>query len=219
MHEYEEDVMLIRAIVGLIVISFVLISGTDAVAAVCLIKQGGSCVFWSGSVEAQLNATGAVDRDTLSVRFQGSPVPNDPMPAPVQGVLFCGNGGSKSNVASGVNAAAETFGNFTIVEPQDCDKNGNCKVTVSAVPILASLDPICHEELNTNWLAVDFVPCKDNNLIDMYAIAEQIDDSLVVSTAVYACNLPIAVCTDLKWDKRLQRPERIQYDCQRIAVF
>jgi hypothetical protein len=219
MHEYEEEVMLIRAILGLIGISFVLISGTDAVARVCLVKQGGSCVFWSGSVEAQLNATGAVESDILSVRFQGSPDPNDPTPDPVQGVLFCGNGGSKSNVAPGVNAAADAFGNFTIIDPQDCDKNGNCKVTIFAVPDLTGLDATCDDVLNPNWLAVDFVPCKDNSSIDMYAIVEEIDSSLVASTAVYSCNLPISVCTDLKWNKRLQRPERIQYDCQRIAVF
>ncbi|MFN2201838.1 MAG: hypothetical protein ACK2UO_11555 [Caldilineaceae bacterium] len=64
---------------------------------------------------------------------------------------------------------------------------------------------------NKNWYPVDYVPCSMN------VTTAVIDaDGLVVNdlSATYSCVLPN--CENLGWDSAADRPQRWQYQCERV---
>ena len=98
--------------IGLLGISVVALLGTEASAKVCLLYQGGSCVFWSGSVECDLNAN-ALGNITKDPKYFGCNANSQGA-----GLLLCGNPGSNQNAAPGIQIVTvpESFGAFTGID-------------------------------------------------------------------------------------------------------
>jgi len=197
-------------IIGLLAVSCVVTLGTDTYARVCLVKQGGSCVFWSGSVSCEnLNASGVgnVRKDPKNMQCS---ISSPAVASEIPGLVFCANNGG--NVAPGAQASvASDFGGISTIFPGQVDKNGfasgiNVKAELSDTQ-LATLDQFCQ---NDTWFAIDFVPCA------MQATVTLVDEDTgeILGDETFDCQLP--QCETLAWDKKAQTPERRQYQCGRL---
>ncbi|MGE0822695.1 MAG: hypothetical protein AB7G75_06220 [Candidatus Binatia bacterium] len=190
--------MLKRIFIGLFGISFTILLATAANARVCLFYQGGTCLFWSGSVECDLNANGVgnVKKDPKSLACN--------VVAQGTGLLLCGNPGSKAKAAPGIQVVTvpQNFGASTGIT--SVDKNGVATATVVTSANLPGLDEFCP---NTNWVALDYVPCAAS------IEAELTDDIGTISSATFSCTLPS--CETLGYDAATQKFERRQYECTR----
>ncbi len=184
--------------IGLLSMSTVALLGTEANARVCLLSQGGSCIFWSGSVECDLTATGVGDikHDPKSLGCN--------INSTGTGLLLCGNPGAHHNAAPGIQVVTvpESFGSTTAIK--NVDKNGKASATVITSPDLTSLNSFCP---NTNWVALDYVPCTPS--ID----AALLDQDGTLDSATYSCTLPS--CETLGYDPNTLKFERRQYECTR----
>ena len=188
-------------------ISMIAIVGTEAVAAVCALRsKSGTCLFWSGSVECDLNADqiGSLkDKPELSctvtpstsVGLQG-------------GLLTCGNPGANRKTSPGVQvvsvppaSAPPFFGKSTGIQKQDI-QNGVASVTIITSPDLSRLNSFCP---NPNWVVLDYVPCQAS------IEAKQSDTVGPIDTKTFSCTLPS--CSTLGFDPVTGKFDRRQYDC------
>jgi len=197
-------------IIGLLAVSCVITLGSDASARVCLVKQGGSCVFWSGSVSCEnLNASGVgnVRKDPKNMECS---ISAPAVASSIPGLVFSANNAGK--VAPGAQAsAASDFGGISTIFPGQVDKNGFASgINVKAALLdteLAQLDQFCQNDI---WFAIDFVPCA------MQAKVTLVDEDTgdILGDETFDCQLP--QCETIGWDKKAQTPERRQYECVRL---
>jgi hypothetical protein len=187
---------------GLLAATVIAMTSHEASARVCLIFQGGRCVFFSGSVECDIVADqfGSTNKN---------PKVDCQIEAPGDGLLACANGGAKGKTAPGIQViqinAAETFGAFASITKSDIT-NG-----VATVDVTASLlgDPLTQlGEIycpNANWSAVAYVPCETNATVTLRNDSGQLDQ------VAYECTLPS--CDTLQFDLVTHKFERRQYEC------
>jgi hypothetical protein len=85
------------AVLGLCAMGLVAMVPVEAGAGVCLVKNGSTCLFWSGSVfcdNANATGLGNVNKDPKSLSCEVN--------APGAGLLVCGNPGSKKLASPGI---------------------------------------------------------------------------------------------------------------------
>ena len=221
--------MLKRIMIGLIVVSVALIVASGASAKVCVFKVGGTCVFWSGSVIADITANGLgnVQKDPKAVTFTVDAKPTPEMQSalmeeedpPLTGWVFCGNPGKNKHAAPG-RQPADFYGDYpsgySYITKKDIDQNGVSNTVVQAkldVDGLASLTPICAAR-NNQWTAIDFVPFSFFTVVDLVEVDDYGDIVSYIDDAAFYCELPNP---DLVvWDKNANAPTQEQYQCDRL---
>jgi hypothetical protein len=169
-------------------IGMVAILGTESMARVCTLRStSGTCLFWSGSVECDLNAdqVGSLkDKPELTCSVQPTG----------DGAILCGNPGSKQKPASGVqivfisSSSVPTFSKSELIEKGEIN-NGVAYKVVTAEPsafVLSQLNSFCK---NTGWVVLDYVPCQAN------IEAKQSDNLGSIDAAMFNCNLDCSALT------------------------
>lgn len=195
--------------VGILGIGMAVLVWSEASARVCVLKSAtGACLVWTGSIECGISATGI-----------GNTI-NDPVflacTATGTGLwaVACGNPGSNDWTAPGINVAyfEGTLSGAYQLTPADIDKNGRAYVNVFAPPDDGLLFELTQQGAcpNSNWIAIDAVPC------NMTLIDQQLDAAgCVTADAVFNCFLP--ECATLGWDASAQKFERRQYQCTQMS--
>lgn len=188
-------------------ISMVAILGTEAVARVCVLRStSGTCLYYSGSVECDLNAdqVGSLkDNPELSCTVTPSTLAGSQ-----GGLLTCGNPGANRKTSPGIqvvsvppSSAPPFFGKNTGIRKQDI-QNGVAYVTVTTSPDLSQFISFCP---NPNWIVLDYVPCQAS------IEAKQSDTVGPIDTKTFSCTLPN--CSTLGFDPVTGEFERRQYQC------
>jgi hypothetical protein len=186
---------------GLLAATVIAMTSHDATAKVCLVFQGGKCIYWSGSVEC----------DILADQFGSTsknPKVDCHIDAPGAGVLACANGGKKSKAAPGIQLmlinAAETFSASASIKKSDIT-NGVASVDVTASLAGSDLSELNIHCPNENWFAVGYVPCEMNVTVTLSNDSGQLDQ------VTDECTLPS--CDTLQFDIDTFKFERRQYEC------
>jgi hypothetical protein len=209
---------------GILCLSLVVALGSEVLAGkVCVYRDPitGKCKIWSGSVECGISANG-LGNVTKDPKACGCTVlGSEGGAAPVYGLVFCGNPGSKTHAAPGIQPCYYdgTFGDFEKIRKGDVDRNGVAYVTAYAALNdlqLASMNGCCP---NTDWVAIDFVPIDCDVLFDLVEIVGYDSEGNpiygeIIDQALYSCTLPDPFT--LGWDKKAQKPERREYDCTEV---
>lgn len=194
----------------LLAITVTAVGGQEASARVCVMKVGGYCTVWSGSIECGIGATGIgnVIKDPVFLGCTATA-------AETMWAIACGNPGSNTWTSPGINLIqfdGTLSGTYQLTQG-DVDKNGNAyaNVITYADPGLLQAMTDAGACPNTNWSVVDAVPC------DMIVRDMQLDaDGCVTSDAYYSCTLP--QCGTLAWDSDAGKFERRQYECTRTSA-
>jgi hypothetical protein len=188
---------------GLLVIAVIVLTPSEAPAAVCLVSIGGKCTFWSNGTECDILADqfGSINKN---------PKVDCQIAAPGDGVLACANGGAKGKTAPGIQLihvieSPESFGKSASIKKSDV-ANGIASIDVTAFLLGQNLTDLgtlyCP---NANWFPVDYVPC------DMSATITLQNDSGKLDEVTYQCTLPS--CDTLQFDIDTHKFERRQFDC------
>ena len=218
-------------LIGLLGIGLILPLATEAPGIVCpsgKVKSccydvGGSikcycCAKVTGSIKCFIQASG-LGNCLDNIRFLGCHVTGTGDYA-----VACGNPGTKSWESPGIQIVyypgGEIVGEYVLVEPEQCDDNGNALVEVHAVPsenLFTALENAgaCQNEGSNGkeqWQVKDAVPCT-MEASDM----EADENGCIISEAVWNCELKD--CAGLKWDKRARRFEEKVYTCTRIKTI
>jgi len=189
-------------------IGMVAILGTESVARVCTLKSSsGTCLFWSGSVECDLNAdqVGSLkDNPELSCTVTPSSVAESQ-----GGLLLCGNPGRKQKPASGIQvisipaaSSPPSFGASIGIQKQNIQNGVATVPPISASPNLSQFNSFCP---NPSWVVLDYVPCQAS------IEAKQSDTVGPIDTKTFSCTLPS--CSTLGFDPVTGKFERRQYQC------
>lgn len=194
----------------LMAITVTAVVGKEASARVCIMKVGGYCTVWSGSVECGIGATGIGNVLNNPVSLGCTVTGFDTMWA-----AACGNPGSNTWTSPGINLVLfdGTISGTYKLAPGDVDKNGNAYANVFtyASPSLLQAITAAGACPNTNWSVIDAVPC------DMEVTDVQLDAAgCVTADAIYKCTLPN--CGTLQWDVTTQKFERRQYECTQLST-
>jgi len=197
-------------LIVLLAITVTAVVWKEASARVCVMKIGGYCTVWSGSVECGIGATG-IGNVTKDEVFLGCTVTaTDTMWA-----AACGNPGSNDWTSPGINLVlfdGALSGTYQLTQG-DVDRNGNAYANVIAYTDPGLLQAMTEAGAcpNTNWSVIDAVPC------DMTVRDVQLDAAgCVTSDAYYTCTLP--QCGTLAWDANARKFERRQYECTRTST-
>jgi hypothetical protein len=201
-------------VIGLLGISILALVWSEASAKVCVVKgAGGACLLWSGSLECGIVATGVgnVIKDPVALGCEASATDLK------QWVVGCGNPGSNTLMAPGVNTVyfeGGLSGEMQLL-PEQVDKNGKATVSVFAKPSSGLLDAIqeANPDIcpNPNWSVNDAVPC-DVHLRDV----ELDENNCVTADAYFDCYLPD--CSTLDIDRKTKSFERRQYICSQTST-
>jgi hypothetical protein len=181
----------------------VLLAHTEVSAKVCILRIGGTCVFWSGSVKGVLNANKFGDiNKPKSLEFTISP--RGP------GVLYCKSPDIKEPKIIDTAKYVGTFGASEEIKPGDIYRCGTEDVAIVA-PVaklndtqLRVLDKQCKDP---KLEAIDFVPI---NFVTTVSLVDKLSGKVIDQEKI-SCTLPVK--DPLGWDDDNKRPERRQYDC------
>ena len=200
-----------------LIATVVLFTFTTASARVCVFRIGGTCIFWSGSVRAELNAEEPENSggQTRSINFTINGKGGGLMP----GLVFCKS--SNPNNQTVEKTLAQYIGVFGITkeirtrEFRHQPARGNRKNAI--VPATAKLganqlrglNQQCKNAFGQNWRAIDFVPSEFETQVSLVNKGRGKVDSWVR----IECTLPNH--TTLGWDLVNNRPEERQYQCTR----
>jgi hypothetical protein len=192
------------AVIGLFAMGVVALVPVQASAAVCLVKNGSTCVFWSGSVSCDNANASGLGNVTKNPKYLGCGVQG------TAGLIVCGNPGANQWTAPGIQLVTVpvSFGQIVVISA-NLVHNGYASTNIIASASdsqLASLTQYCP---NSNWTAIDYVP------VDMTATVQLYDEDYnYLGDATYQCTLPD--WETLTWDTDTQSIERRQYDCERV---
>ena len=202
-----------------LIASVVLFICTEAGARVCIFKIGGTCVFWSGSVRADLDAEEPENfrGETRSLNFTINAVNGAVMP----GLVYCKS--SNSSIKTVKKTSVQYNGVFGISKeirarefrhqpPSGRGNRKNAIVSARAKPDakqLRGLNQQCKNEFGPNWRAIDFVPSEFETLVTLVNKGRGTVDSRVKIN----CTLPNPAT--LGWDAANNRPEERKYQCSR----
>lgn len=174
--------------------------------------------FRSGGVFCDETAVvGSVKKEPKALTCKIGPLPGGD--TSINGLVLCGNPGVKIQKAPGINVAdfEGTFDTFEPIDPSNCDKNGKCKQTLHATLTseqLTSLNEACPAGQNTNWVALDFVPCSMSGKIEIVGL-DCAGNEVTLEEAIYSCTLPN--CHTLQYDKSTQTMESRAYNCTVVS--
>ena len=200
-----------------LIASVVLFTFTTASARVCVFRIGGTCIFWSGSVRAQLNAEEPENfrGETRSINFTINGFNGAVLP----GLVYCKS--RNPSIQTVEKISAQYIGVFGITkeigagEFRHQPEQGNRKNAI--VPATAKLDANqlrglnqqCKNEFGPNWRAIDFVPSEFETQVTLVNKGRGIVDSRVI----IRCTLPNPAT--LGWDTVHNRPQEREYQCTR----
>ena len=190
-----------------VVTAFVaLYAHTEASAKVCIMYVGGTCVFWSGSVEGELTANelGDIINEPKSLGFTISP--RGP------GLLYCKNPDitepKKIQLDPKIVSNVDKFGDSVTIKRRDVDQCcGTALVNVAAglnETQLGDLDKYCED---SKWKAIDFVP---SEFVAEVLLMEK-ESKKELDKAIFECGLPD--WETLGWNKDRNMPEQRPYKC------
>lgn len=203
---------------ALLIASVVLFTFTTASARVCVFRIGGTCIFWSGSVRAELDAEEPENfrGQTRSINFTINGKGGGLMP----GLVFCKS--SNPSIQTVEKTSAQYIGVFGITkeiragefrhQPARGNRK-NAKVSAAArldANQLRGLNQQCIRKFGRNWRAIDFVPSEFETQVSLVNKRR----GKVDSWAIIRCTLPNSAT--LGWDAANNRPEERQYECRRI---
>jgi hypothetical protein len=189
-------------------ISIVAIVGTEAVARVCVLRSSsGTCLYYSGSVECDLNADqiGPLSSEPkLSCIVTPSTLPDS------EGLLLCGNPGAKKTASPGVQIVhvpgpeSPSFIISTWLITKNDIKGGVAYADFKTFADLSDFNSFCP---NLGWVALDYVPCEAT------IKAEQSDNISIVDSKTFSCALQS--CSTLTYGLTVNGPrfERRPYQC------
>jgi hypothetical protein len=200
-------------VIVLLGISMSVLVWSEASAKVCVLKSAtGACLYWSGSVECQINATG-VGNVLKTPTYLGCEASGS------EWVLGCGNPGSNNLLAPGNNAVYVSGDLSGAVElsPEQVSQNGQALATAYAKPTEAFLAYLNSNFLtecpNPNWVIKDAVPC---NMTVKDVLLEEIGGEICITgEAVFNCTLPD--CENLGVNSVTKTFERRQYSCDQVS--
>ena len=189
-------------------ISMVAIVGTEAIARVCVLRSSsGTCLYYSGSVECELNADHVNLKDNPELSCTVTPPTS---PGSEGGLLLCGNPGNKQKPASGIQVISipaanspPSFGASVGIRKQDIQNGVATVPPIFASPDLSQFNSFCP---NPGWIVLDYVPCQAS------IEAKQSDQVGSIDTATFSCTLPNCNTlgyTNGKFDRR-------QYECTQL---
>jgi hypothetical protein len=194
----------------------VLFTFTTASAKVCIFKIGGTCVFWSGSVRAELNADkpGNIQNQPKSISFTINRIEGAGMP----GLVYCKSRNPnittveiKPALFGGILSATEDITQSHIKPAQTVTGAQTAAVVPAVAKVnesqLRDLDQQCGDP---NWGAIDFVPREFETQVSLVNKNRGKVDSWVI----IRCTLPNH--STLGWDSVNNRPEQREYQCVRI---
>jgi len=199
----------------------------QVMAQMCLAYNGGSCVYWSGSVSCEdisAGGLGNVPTDgSYIVQCQVNPIYNpNTGQNEFSGQLFCANGGAKDGVGNvaalpqqyGFLENTPAVGSSTI--PAYLVQNGvakNLNAMAKFTDFLQLQGPIdaCANAINKNWYPYDFVP--EAMTVTVSVIDTSTGEIVNNNTETFGCEMPSMLTDPLKWDKKAGTPERRQFTC------
>jgi hypothetical protein len=201
------------AVIGLFAMGVVALVPVQASAAVCLVKNGSTCVFWSGSVLCKnmtANQLGNVSGEDLTFEcdINGTVATGNYYDG--YALLVCGNPGSKSLASPGIQLvlAPLNFGTTVLIKTEDVSHNGVWKQDIHTEINQDQAEWLRQFCPNPNWVVWDYVP------ITMEASGVLLDsDGNPIDEAQFLCTLPDPLT--LGWDKKTQSIEARQYSCCR----
>jgi hypothetical protein len=194
----------------------VLFISTAAVAKVCIFRIGGTCIFWSGSVRAELNADkpGNIQNKSKAISFTINRIEGAGMP----GLVYCKSRNPnittveiKPALFGGIFSATEDITQGHIKPAQTVTGAQTAAVVPTVAKLsnsqLRDLDQQCGDP---NWGAIDFVPSEFETQVSLVNKNRGKVDSWVI----IRCTLPNP--STLGWDSVNNRPEQREYQCVRI---
>jgi hypothetical protein len=205
-----------KALLFTMVIAAVALSAnTEVNAKVCILYLGGTCIFWSGSIEADLSVDG-LENYVMEPKF--FELKTRPMPdtGPQEGVLFCEDPANPTNRSADIrqltasNQIIREIVTKTKILSQFVNDQGKARMTIVhklTEPQLNNLDTLCG---GSGYKAKYFVFEEfeaDVRLLE-YLPAPAIDE------VTYECKLPRGVFQGLEWDNDTNKPEARQYKCK-----
>ena len=173
----------------------------EAADPVCSLRSSsGSCLFWSGSLNAKLGADKLTGGPNVQYVFFLDVTPKTPVGVnPVTGVIACANKGS-GNLSPGIQTVLLHDPFPDIYDANAANIGINTSSTTSEVPkyqvtltttIDAAFDQYCP---NTNWTATDAVPCAAEMNVTLFK-----NGTLSTLSAPVSCHLDS--CETLQIDR------------------
>ena len=185
-----------------------LFAHTEANAKVCIFHLGGTCIFWSGSVEGELTADDLGDIIAEPKFFELIIRPGQ------EGLLYCERPGSSNNrkqipvTLTGSEIVTEIGSKKTILRGNL--QNGKAYVRVKTKLNQGQLNVLDSNGLcgSPPWKAIDFVPKEFEALVNLKG--KKSGSENVIDHKTYNCELP--TYQTLGWEGN--EPERRPYACK-----
>jgi hypothetical protein len=171
---------------------------------------GSGSVIGFGTVTGLKNAQKDGALVTATIGAYGSALSNNSFATAgnIPGIVWCGNPGSNTQVAPGVNPVTlgVNFSGTQIIASNLIDQNGKAPFNVHAeaeqtvLNTVLDANALCpggNTQQNTNWILVDFVPQQFSALLQGYDSA-----GALLTQAVYDCQMPWNVLQALTYHQQ-----------------